>query len=92
MFTLKIGGNATTKKTVQDQQRTASTIAANNSNLEHDQLTCDMLSEVINMANERVNKGKGNQQQRTASITSRKVDEVGQLKYLLSRTDQSRFN
>jgi hypothetical protein len=66
-------------KTVQDKQRTGS--IANNSNLEQqDQLCAKMISEVVKVAAERVNKS------RTASITTKKIDEVGQLQTFLSRT------
>jgi len=45
-----------------------------------------MISQVVKVADDYV-KSKTNNQQRTASVT-KKVDEIGQLKYILLRTGQ----
>ena len=79
MFRLDDNANTATN------QRSAS-ISANNSNLEQqkDQLCANMISEVVKVAAERV---KSNQQ-RTASVTTPKTDEVGLLQSFISRYQQ----
>jgi hypothetical protein len=75
----KVGDN--TMKTVQDNnQRTASSIVNNSTSEQKDQLCANMISEIVKLANEKV-QGK---QSRTASVTTNKIDEVGLLKSFLS--------
>ena len=70
-------------KTVSNtNQRTGS--IANNIQPEQDQLCANMISEVVKVAAERV---KSNQQ-RTASVTTPKTDEVGLLQSFISRYQQ----
>jgi hypothetical protein len=68
-------------KTSEYNQRTAS--VANNIQSTEDQLCAKTISEIVKLANERVN---NNNKSRTASvIVSSKIDEVGLLQSFLSR-------
>ena len=75
----KVGDN--TMKTVQDNNQRVASVANNSTSEQNDSLCANMISEVVKVANEKLNN------QRTASITTstKKIGEVGLLQSFLTR-------